>query len=121
MHWISGILIQMLMAAGESNGVNQCNFLQGTLGQETVKAEGSRKQPVLRVIIYVVCLAIWHLWRRVYFISDRRCIILEMGVSYLWICCVISFSNHLSLFEKLLQAIRDVFFILQSVRWLEQL
>ena len=48
--------------------------------------------------------------------------VLEMGVSYLRICCVISFGIiFFSLFEKVTPGHRTPLFILQSVRWLERL
>ncbi len=60
----------------------------------------------LGVIIYVVCLLFGIFGVRAYISSQTvDTEVLEMGVSYLRICCVISFGIiFFSLFEKLLQA-----------------
>ena len=94
--------VQMLMvAAGIGTGVGTNALLARTLGQgnreKAAKVAGNSL--FLGVIIYVVCLLFGIFGVKAYISSQTvDAEVLEMGVSYLRICCVIS------LFEKLLQA-----------------
>ena len=84
--------VQMLMVAvGIGTGVGTNALLARTLGQGN---------------IYVVCLLFGIFGVKAYISSQTvDTEVLEMGVSYLRICCVISFGIiFFSLFEKLLQA-----------------
>ena len=101
--------VQMLMVAvGIGTGVGTNALLARTLGQGNSKkaAKVAGNSLFLGVIIYVVCLLFGIFGVRTYISSqtvDPE--VLEMGVSYLRICCVISFGIiFFSLFEKLLQA-----------------
>ena len=101
--------VQMLMVAvGIGTGVGTNALLARTLGQGNSKkaAKVAGNSLFLGVIIYVVCLLFGIFGVRAYISSqtvDPE--VLEMGVSYLRICCVISFGIiFFSLFEKLLQA-----------------
>ena len=101
--------VQMLMVAvGIGTGVGTNALLARTLGQGNSKkaAKVAGNSLFLGVIIYVVCLLFGFFGVRAYISSqtvDTK--VLEMGVSYLRICCVISFGIiFFSLFEKLLQA-----------------
>ena len=101
--------VQMLMvAAGIGTGVGTNALLARTLGQgnreKAAKVAGNSL--FLGVIIYVVCLLFGIFGVKVYISSQTvDAEVLEMGVSYLRICCVISFGIiFFSLFEKLLQA-----------------
>ena len=101
--------VQMLMVAvGIGTGVGTNALLARTLGQgnrkKAAKVDGNSL--VLGVIIYVVCLLFGFFGVRAYISSQTvDAEVLEMGVSYLRICCVISFGIiFFSLFEKLLQA-----------------
>ena len=78
------------------------HFLQGHLDREIVAGNSL----FLGVIIYVVCLLFGIFGVKAYISSQTvDTEVLEMGVSYLRICCVISFGIiFFSLFEKLLQA-----------------
>ena len=79
-----------------------------TLGQGNSKkaAKVAGNSLFLGVIIYVVCLLFGIFGVKAYISSQTvDTEVLEMGVSYLRICCVISFGIiFFSLFEKLLQA-----------------
>ena len=83
-------------------------LLARTLGQgnreKAAKVAGNSL--FLGVIIYVVCLLFGIFGVKVYISSQTvDAEVLDMGVSYLRICCVISFGFiFFSLFEKLLQA-----------------
>ena len=81
------------------------HFLQGHLDRETA-AKVAGNSLFLGVIIYVVCLLFGIFGVKAYISSQTvDAEVLEMGVSYLRICCVISFGIiFFSLFEKLLQA-----------------
>ena len=101
--------VQMLMvAAGIGTGVGTNALLARTLGQgnreKAAKVAGNSL--FLGVIIYVVCLLFGIFGVKAYILSQTvDAEVLEMGVSYLRICCVISFGIiFFSLFEKLLQA-----------------
>ena len=101
--------VQMLMVAvGIGTGVGTNALLARTIGQGNSKkaAKVAGNSLVLGVIIYVVCLLFGFFGVREYISSQTvDAEVLEMGVSYLRICCVISFGIlFFSLFEKLLQA-----------------
>ena len=101
--------IQMLIVAlGIGTGVGTNALLARTLGQEnhTKAAKVSGNSLFLGVIIYVVCLLFGIFGVKAYISSQTvDTEVLEMGTSYLRICCVISFGIiFFSLFEKLLQA-----------------
>ena len=101
--------VQMLMVAvGIGTGVGTNALLARTLGQGNSKkaAKVAGNSLFLGVIIYVVCLLFGFFGVRAYISSQTvDAEVLEMGVSYLRICCVISFGIvFFSLFEKLLQA-----------------
>ena len=89
-------------------GVGTNALLARTLGQGNRKkaAKVAGNSLFLGVIIYVVCLLFGIFGVRAYISSQTvDAEVLEMGVSYLRICCVISFGIiFFSLFEKLLQA-----------------
>lgn len=83
------------------------HFLQGHLDRETGKGcKGSRKQSVPGCDHLRGLLTVWYFGVKAYISSQTvDAEVLEMGVSYLRICCVISFGIiFFSLFEKLLQA-----------------
>ena len=101
--------VQMLMVAvGIGTGVGTNALLARTLGQgnRNKAAKVAGNSLFLGVIIYVVCLLFGIFGVKAYISSqtvDPE--VLEMGVSYLRICCVVSFGIvFFSLFEKLLQA-----------------
>lgn len=101
--------VQMLMVAiGIGTGVGTNALLARTLGQVNNKkaAKIAGNSLFLGVIIYAVCLLFGVFGVKAYISSqtvDTEVIL--MGVSYLRICCVISFGIiFFSLFEKLLQA-----------------
>ena len=100
--------VQMLMvAAGIGTGVGTNALLARTLGQgnreKAAKVAGNSL--FLGVIIYVVCLLFGIFGVKAYISSQTvDAEVLEMGVSYLRICCVILCIIFFSLFEKLLQA-----------------
>ena len=101
--------VQMLMVAvGIGTGVGTNALLARTLGQGDRKkaAKVAGNSLFLGVIIYVVCLLFGIFGVKAYISSQTvDTEVLEMGVSYLRICCVISFGIiFFSLFEKLLQA-----------------
>ena len=101
--------VQMLMVAvGIGTGVGTNALLARTLGQGNNKkaAKVAGNSLFLGVIIYVVCLLFGIFGVKAYISSQTvDAEVLEMGVSYLRICCVISFGIiFFSLFEKLLQA-----------------
>ena len=101
--------VQMLMVAvGIGTGVGTNALLARTLGQGNNKkaAKVAGNSLFLGVIIYVVCLLFGIFGVKAYISSQTvDAEVLKMGVSYLRICCVISFGIiFFSLFEKLLQA-----------------
>ena len=101
--------VQMLMVAvGIGTGVGTNALLARTLGQGNRKkaARVAGNSLFLGVIIYVVCLLFGIFGVKAYISSQTvDAEVLEMGTSYLRICCVISFGIiFFSLFEKLLQA-----------------
>ena len=109
MHLTLVFPVQMLMVAvGIGTGVGTNALLARTLGQGNRKkaAKVAGNSLFLGVIIYVVCLLFGIFGVRAYISSQTvDAEVLEMGVSYLRICCVISFGIiFFSLFEKLLQA-----------------
>ena len=98
--------VQMLMVAvGIGTGVGTNALLARTLGQGNRNKAGkvAGNSLFLGVIIYVVCLLFGIFGVKAYISSqtvDPE--VLEMGVSYLRICCVVSFGIvFFSLFEKL--------------------
>ncbi len=101
--------IQMLIVAlsiGTGVGVNA--LLARTLGQSN-KEKASKvagNSMFLAVIIYLVCLLFGIFGIKAYISSQTNDpMVLEMGVSYLRICCICSFGIvFFSMFEKLLQA-----------------
>ncbi len=101
--------VQMLMVAvGIGTGVGTNALLARTLGQGNNKkaAKVAGNSLFLGVIIYVVCLLFGIFGVKAYISSQTvDAEVFQMGVSYLRICCVISFGIiFFSLFEKLLQA-----------------
>ena len=99
--------VQMLMVAvGIGTGVGTNALLARTLGQGNSKKAAKVNSLFLGVIIYVVCLLFGIFGVKAYISSQTvDTEVLEMGISYLRICCVISFGIiFFSLFEKLLQA-----------------
>lgn len=101
--------VQMLMVVvGIGTGVGTNALLARTLGQ------GNRKKAAkvagnclfLGGVIYVLCLLFGILGVKTYIASQTADLeVIQMGISYLQICCVISFGIiFFSLFEKLLQA-----------------
>ena len=101
--------VQMLMVAvGIGTGVGTNALLARTLGQGNSKkaAKVAGNSLFLGVIIYVVCLLFGIFGVKAYISSQTvDAEVFQMGVSYLRICCVISFGIiFFSLFEKLLQA-----------------
>ncbi len=101
--------VQMLIVAlaiGTGVGVNA--LLARTLGQGN-KEKASKvagNSLFLGVVIYVICLFFGIFGVKAYISSQTSdAQVLEMGTSYLRICCVYSFGIvFFSLFEKLLQA-----------------
>ena len=101
--------VQMLMVAvGIGTGVGTNALLARTLGQGNSKkaAKVAGNSLFLGVIIYVACFLFGIFGVKAYISSQTvDTEVLEMGVGYLRICCVISFGIiFFSLFEKLLQA-----------------
>ena len=101
--------VQMLMVAiGIGTGVGTNALLAMTLGQGNMKkaAKVAGNSLFLGAIIYVVWLLFGIFGVKTYISSqtaDPQ--VISMGISYLRICCVISFGIlFFSLFEKLLQA-----------------
>ena len=101
--------VQMLMvAAGVGTGVGTNALLARTLGQGDTKkaAKVAGNSLFLGVVIYAACLLFGIFGVKAYISSqtvDPE--VLTMGITYLRICCVISFGSvFFSLFEKLLQA-----------------
>ena len=101
--------VQMLMVAvAIGTGVGTNALLARTLGQENPQkaAKVAGNSLFLGVIIYAVCLLFGVLGVKAYISSqtgDPQ--VISMGISYLRICCVLSFGIiFFSLFEKLLQA-----------------
>ena len=101
--------IQMLMVAvGIGTGVGTNALLARTLGQENPKkaAKVAGNSLFLGAIIYAVCLLFGVFGVKAYISSQTGGPqVISMGISYLRICCVLSFGIiFFSLFEKLLQA-----------------
>lgn len=101
--------VQMLMVAvGVGTGVGTNALLARTLGQGNSKkaARVAGNSLFLGVIIYAVCLVFGIFGVKAYITSQTVDVeVTKMGVSYLRICCVISFGIiFFSVFEKLLQA-----------------
>ena len=88
--------VQMLMVAvGIGTGVGTNALLARTLGQGNSKkaAKVAGNSLFLGAIIYVVCLLFGIFGVKAYISSQTADTeVLEMGVSYLRICCVISFG-----------------------------
>lgn len=102
--------VQMLMVAvGIGTDVGTNALLARTLGQGNRKkaAKVAGNSLFLGVVIYAVCLLFGIFGVKAYISSQTvDAEVLEMGISYLRICCVISLGIiFFSLFEKLLQAI----------------
>ncbi len=101
--------VQMLMVAvGIGTGVGTNALLARTLGQWKSEKAGkvTGNSLFLGVIIYAVCFLFGIFGVKAYISSQTAdAEVLEMGISYLRICCVLSFGIiFFSLFEKLLQA-----------------
>ncbi len=101
--------VQMLMVAiGIGTGVGTNALLAMTLGQGNTKkaAKVAGNSLFLGAVIYIVWLLFGIFGVKAYISSqtvDSQ--VISMGISYLRICCVISFGIiFFSLFEKLLQA-----------------
>ena len=98
----------LMVAVGIGTGVGTNALLARTLGQGNSKkaARVAGNSLFLGVIIYIVCLLFGIFGVKAYISSQTvDAEVLEMGVGYLRICCVISFGIiFFSLFEKLLQA-----------------
>ena len=101
--------VQMLMVAiGIGTGVGTNALLARTLGQGNRKKAGrvAGNSLFLGVVIYAICLLFGIFGVEAYISSqtiDPE--VFSMAVSYLRICCVVSFGIiFFSLFEKLLQA-----------------
>lgn len=101
--------VQMLMVAlGIGTGVGTNALLSKSLGQGD-KEKGGRvagNAIFLAAIIYVLCLLFGCFGVRAYISTQTsNAQILEMGVDYLRICCIMSMGIvFFSIFEKLLQA-----------------
>lgn len=101
--------VQMLMVAvAIGTGVGTNALLARTLGQENPKkaAKVAGNSLFLGAIIYAVCLLFGVFGVKAYISSQTGGPqVISMGISYLRICCVLSFGIiFFSLFEKLLQA-----------------
>ena len=101
--------VQMLMVAiGIGTGVGTNALLARTLGQGNKEkaAKVAGNSLFLGVIIYIACLLFGIFGVKAYISSQTvDTEVLSMGISYLNICCVVSFGIiFFSLFEKLLQA-----------------
>lgn len=101
--------VQMLMVAvGVGTGVGTNALLARTLGQGNYEkaAKVAGNSLFLGVAIYAVCLLFGIFGVKAYILSQTADMeVLAMGISYLRICCVVSFGIiFFSLFEKLLQA-----------------
>lgn len=101
--------VQMLMVAiGIGTGVGTNALLSKSLGQRNFQKANkvAGNSLFLGIIIYIVFLLFGLFGTRTYIASQTtNPVILEMGVSYLKICCVISMGIvFFSIFEKLLQA-----------------
>lgn len=101
--------VQMLMVAlaiGTGVGVNA--LLARTLGQRDTKkaAKVAGNSLFLGIVIYIICLFFGIFGVKAYIASQTSNeTVLQMGTSYLKICCIYSFGIvFFSLFEKLLQA-----------------
>lgn len=101
--------VQMLMVAlaiGTGVGVNA--LLARTLGQRDTKkaAKVAGNSLFLGIVIYIICLLFGIFGVKAYIASQTSNeTVLQMGTSYLKICCIYSFGIvFFSLFEKLLQA-----------------
>ena len=97
--------VQMLMVAvGVGTGVGTNALLARTLGKGNNKkaARVAGNSLFLGVIIYAVCLVFGIFWVKAYIISQTVDVeVINMGVSYLRICCVISFGIiFFSLFQN---------------------
>ena len=101
--------VQMLMVAiGIGTGVGTNALLARTLGQGNAKkaAKVAGNSLFLGAVIYAVCLLFGIFGVKAYILSQTvDSEVISMGMSYLRICCVLSFGIvFFSLFEKLLQA-----------------
>ena len=101
--------VQMLMIAlAIGTGVGANALLARTLGQGDSKkaARVAGNSMFLAAVIYIICLLFGIFGVKAYISSQTsNAQVLEMGTSYLKICCVYSFGIvFFSMFEKLLQA-----------------
>ena len=101
--------VQMLMVAvAIGTGVGANALLSKSLGQgDTEKASKTAGNALfLGIVIYIACLAFGLFGARAYIATQTsNPLILEMGTSYLSICCSVSMGIiFFAMFEKLLQA-----------------
>ena len=101
--------IQMLMVAvAIGTGVGANALLSKSLGQGNHEKAGkvAGNALFLGVVIYIACLAFGLFGARAYIATQTsNPLILEMGTSYLSICCCVSMGIiFFAMFEKLLQA-----------------
>ena len=101
--------VQMLMVAiGIGTGVGTNALLARTLGENNRKkaSKVAGNSLFLACIIYILCLLFGIFGGKAYIASQTvNQEVLTMGISYLRICCIVSFGIiFFSIFEKLLQA-----------------
>ena len=101
--------VQMLMVAiGIGTGVGTNALLARTLGENNRKkaSKVAGNSLFLACIIYILCLLFGIFGVKAYIASQTvNQEVLTMGISYLRICCIVSFGIiFFSIFEKLLQA-----------------
>ena len=101
--------VQMLMVAiGIGTGVGTNALLARTLGENNRKkaSKVAGNSLFLACIIYILCLLFGIFGVKAYIASQTvNKEVLTMGISYLRICCIVSFGIvFFSIFEKLLQA-----------------
>lgn len=101
--------VQMLMVAiGIGTGVGTNALLARTLGENNRKkaSKVADNSLFLACIIYILCLLFGIFGVKAYIASQTvNKEVLTMGISYLRICCIVSFGIvFFSIFEKLLQA-----------------
>ena len=101
--------VQMLMVAiGIGTGVGTNALLARTLGENNRKkaSKVAGNSLFLACIIYILCLLFGIFGVKAYIASQTvNKEVLTMGISYLKICCIVSFGIvFFSIFEKLLQA-----------------
>ena len=101
--------VQMLMVAiGIGTGVGTNALLARTLGENNRKkaSKVAGNSLFLACIIYILCLLFGIFGVKAYIASQTvNKEVLTMGISYLRICCIVSFGIvFFSIFEKILQA-----------------